>query len=115
LEYDAQRTGCEEQAVTQAHITLDAGCTLREAGELHAMLRAVECDGESIIVDGGQVERVDTAGLQLLVAFSKQQGMVGRSLTWSALSEVLIRHSRRLGVDGVLGIPATWASEAQQS
>jgi anti-anti-sigma regulatory factor len=104
-----------EDSMNPVHITLASGCTLREAGDLHAMLRASEHDGDEIVIDGSQVERIDTSGLQLLIAFVKQQSLVGRSVHWAGTSDVLIRHSRRLGIDAILALPAHPVSEVEKS
>ncbi|RYG87049.1 STAS domain-containing protein, partial [bacterium] len=53
-----------------ASIVLDPQCTLREAEAMKVALQAAEDTSGDFVVDGGAVERIDTAGLQLLVAFT---------------------------------------------
>ncbi len=63
---------------------LDASCTLREAADLQFSL--VAASGDPVVVDGSAVERIDTAGLQLLVALARRQQQGGRRLEWKAAS-----------------------------
>ncbi len=94
------------------NLTLEAGCTLRDAIDMQFLLLAADCSSKKVIVDGSQVERIDTAGVQLLVAFAQAQAKAGKTLQWSGASELLVRSCRRLGVDGLLGFPAAPAREA---
>ncbi len=94
----------KHKTAPRAHVTLEAGCTLHEAIELQFLLLTTKCASDTVIVDGALVERVDTAGLQLLVAFALDQARAGRSLRWSGASDLLVRSSRRLGLDTVLGL-----------
>lgn len=85
------------------NLKLEASCTLRESADLQFSL--VAASGEPLVVDGGGVERVDTAGLQLLVALVRRQRSVGGSLTWKAVSAELRKCSERLGLQQELGLP----------
>jgi len=67
-----------------------------------------------VIVDGSAVERIDTAGLQLLLSFVKHQASRGKSVRWLASSPELIRGSQLLGIAGILGLPeSTSGSDAR--
>ena len=61
------------------------------------LLAALEknCDIE---LTGESVERVDTAGLQLLLAFQKAVNQQGSKITWKLPSEILINSARKLGI-----------------
>jgi phospholipid transport system transporter-binding protein len=86
------------------YLKLDASCTLRETADLQFSL--VAASGESLVVDGGGVERVDTAGLQLLVALARRQRNQGSSFEWKAISAELLKCGHRLGLQQELGLPA---------
>jgi anti-anti-sigma regulatory factor len=66
----------------------------------------VAADGDPVVVDGSAVERIDTAGLQLLVAFARRQKEAGRRLHWEAASPALLSGSARLGLNEALGLGA---------
>jgi phospholipid transport system transporter-binding protein len=77
-------------------LKLDANCTLRETADLQFSL--VAANGDPVVVDGSAVERVDTAGLQLLVALARRQQHSGRRLEWKAASAELLKCGERLGL-----------------
>lgn len=60
--------------------------------------------GESIEIDGSQVERVDGCALQLLVAFVQEARLRSIALTWVAPSAALCRAASCLGLSGVLAL-----------
>lgn len=86
------------------YLKLDASCTLRETADLQFSL--VAASGEPLVVDGSGVERVDTAGLQLLVALARRQRSHGGAFEWKAVSAELLKCGHRLGLQQELGLPA---------
>jgi anti-anti-sigma regulatory factor len=84
-------------------LTLDASCTLRETADLQFSL--VIANGDPLVIDAGAVERIDTAGLQLLVALVRRQQQTGRRLEWKAVSAELRLCGERLGLLGALDLP----------
>jgi anti-anti-sigma regulatory factor len=52
------------------------------------------------------VERIDTAGLQMLIAFAKTHAARGKTLQWTAVSPELLRSSLLLGVAEPLHLTA---------
>jgi ABC-type transporter Mla MlaB component len=89
---------------TPRQLALDASCTLREAAALQASLVAAASDADPLTLDGGAVQRIDTAGLQLLVALARHQAAAGHRLEWQAASSELLRCSDRLGLIDALGL-----------
>jgi anti-anti-sigma regulatory factor len=85
-------------------LMLEGSCTLRDSTEMLFDLVALAATGDPIVVDGGAVRRIDTAGLQLLVAFARGEAAAGRPLAWKAASPELVRCSRQLGLAGALGL-----------
>lgn len=86
------------------YLKLDSCCTLRESADLQFSL--VAATGDPVVVDGSAVERIDTAGLQLLVALARRQQQTGRRLEWKATSPEIIKCGERLGLIAALGIAA---------
>jgi anti-anti-sigma regulatory factor len=90
-------------------LVLGADCTLAESAALKSRLLEVGTGGRvamgfPLVIDGRAVARIDTAGLQLLVAFAQRQGLSGRRLVWSGVSAELLRASRQLGLVEALGL-----------
>jgi phospholipid transport system transporter-binding protein len=86
------------------YLKLDPCCTLRESADLQFSL--VAANGNPVVVDGSAVERIDTAGLQLLVALARRQQQAGRELQWKAASTEIIQCGARLGLIDALGLGA---------
>lgn len=91
------------------YLKLDASCTLREVADLQFSL--VAANGDPVEIDGGSVERIDTAGLQLLVALARRQQQAGRRLTWKSSSQALLKCGERLGLMETLGLAASLKGE----
>lgn len=61
---------------------------------------------DAIVLDGGAVERVDTAALQLLVVFQRELDARQRTPTWQSASPVLTEAADLLGLTQILKMPA---------
>ena len=94
-------------ASPRAGLKLEASCTLRDSIDMQFQLLAVDFGDSDVLVDGSAVERIDTAGLQMLLSFTRHQATRGKSVKWSAVSPELSRGSQLLGLDSLLGIPDT--------
>lgn len=82
---------------------LPAALDIRAIRETFEFLRsAVNCGVDSI--DASRVVRVDTAGLQLLLAAGRTAAAHGRALRWTGASSALVEAAAKLGVAGVLGL-----------
>ena len=85
-------------------VVLMPECTARNAEALKArLLDAVNTAG-AVEVDVGAVERVDTVGLQLLAAFSRQRSLHGTPVAWRGRSDALVQAVALLGLGGTLAI-----------
>jgi phospholipid transport system transporter-binding protein len=85
-------------------VTLESGCTLRDCADMQFLLLSAHVDHDPVVVDGAAVERIDTAGLQLLVAFARRHADAGRRVEWKAASPELLKCSARLGLVEALGM-----------
>lgn len=93
-------------------LRLETSCTLREASDLHFSMLGIRQDAGPFRIDGSAVERVDTAGLQLLVCFARARAAAGGTIEWTAVSPELARCVSRLGLGDILGLPSIAAGDA---
>ena len=77
-------------------IALPADCTLRNIGALRERLCALPADVNNVTLDLRQLERFDTATLQLVAAFARDQVRRGTNLltcgnrpAWDEAAELL--------------------------
>jgi len=75
------------------------------ARSLYGCLGGVLAEAKSVELDAGQVERVDTAALQLLAAFCRALREAGVSLQWRSASGPLCEAAATLGLSEILGRP----------
>jgi ABC-type transporter Mla MlaB component len=80
---------------------------ITQADKLQKRLLAALEKGTDIELAGDQVERADTAGLQLLLAFYRTATHQGASITWKNPSEALLSSAKRLGLASELGLIST--------
>ena len=94
-------------AVNRKHsiFVLGADCTIRESVDLKRELLAHLERKAPLFIDGSAVERVDTTGVQLLVAFSLDCMERGVAFGWPGRSEALKRAIELLGVGPLLECP----------
>lgn len=59
---------------------------------------------KSIVLNGEGIERIDGAGLQLLVAFFKAAESLHVTIKWQACSEILKKSAELSGLAGILEI-----------
>lgn len=74
------------------------------AGVKADLVEALEAAGAQL--DGGAVERVDTAALQLLLAYRREAAARGLSPAWRGVSEVMRDAAGVLGLARDLELPA---------
>ena len=72
--------------------------TIAEVAELHRALLARLAAGEPVILDGTQVQELDTSVLQLLVSLWRTAAARGIGVAWQGVSEVLAKSAVLIGV-----------------
>jgi anti-anti-sigma regulatory factor len=87
-------------------LALASFCTLREAVAMKGQLLERLDQAGDVEIDAGSVEKIDTAGLQLLVAFSRQLRESHRALAWKAVAPEMTRAAAQIGLADTLGLPA---------
>lgn len=68
---------------------------------------AADLHTPQIMIDAGGVERVHTAGLQLLVAWWRAREATGLDTGWAACSDTLRSAATSLGLTTVIGLDGT--------
>jgi phospholipid transport system transporter-binding protein len=89
----------------EVRVGMPADFRIAEVSEMHRQLREA-LDGSSIVLDGGSVDRVDTAALQLLVVFQHEARKRGSQVTWAAASAPLQDAASQLALAQTLALPA---------
>ncbi|GAB3789649.1 STAS domain-containing protein [Dyella agri] len=95
----------KQQAGGATTVVLPADCRMAAQAALHAELLAA-LPGGSVALDGSQVERVDTAALQLLLLLRRELDKHGSTLAWRGASEALNDAAGLLGLARILELPA---------
>lgn len=96
-------------AASPGGLKLEASCTLRDSIDMQFQLLAVDFGDAEVLVDGSAVERIDTAGLQLLLSFAEHHMARGKTLRWTGVSPELARGGELLGIAALLGLPGSAA------
>ncbi|HTT07903.1 MAG TPA: STAS domain-containing protein [Gammaproteobacteria bacterium] len=87
-----------------APITLEPVITISEAAALKdQLLPHIGRSGE-IIIDGSRVESVDTAALQVLLAFVRSARAQGAIIRWSGISSALQNAAQLLGIARLISL-----------
>ena len=93
-----------------AIIHLGAHLTIREAVPLRAELLERVDAVDPVGLDASGVQKVDTAGLQVLLAFTDQRRRAGNHVAWTGCSESLRKAAALLAMEAALGLPAAGAT-----
>ncbi|HEY2035404.1 MAG TPA: STAS domain-containing protein [Steroidobacteraceae bacterium] len=83
-------------------LTLGAECTVAEADTLKSELACRLAESGTVTVDVTALQRIDTAGLQLLAAFVRDRRTAGRMVAWRGRSAALDAAAGLLGLDSML-------------
>ena len=93
-------------AARQVRVVLGTSCTIQEAGAVRAHMLAQAAQPGPYEIDGASVEHIDTAGLQLIVAFALDCLEKGVPYKWIGRSPTLEKAIDLLGVSPLLEYPA---------
>lgn len=86
-------------------IRLPTDCRLAAQAALKVQLEEVLHNGD-IVLDVENLERIDTAALQLLVMFRRELEGQGGKLGWRGANDVLNEAASLLGLEQLLNLPA---------
>ena len=59
-------------------------------------------EGNKVVFDGGDVERIDAASLQLFYSFIEQARVKGVDIEWRSPSDILRNNAKLLGMEEAL-------------
>jgi len=100
------KDGASAVAANAPHrVVLGPSCTIEDVAQLRSDLAAPLATGKPVIIDASRLERIDTAGLQLLAAFCidcLEQGIV---FAWKQQPPVLEEAIRLLGLGALMESP----------
>jgi ABC-type transporter Mla MlaB component len=77
-----------------------------DASSLKESLAALLDESLPVTLDITHLQRIDTAGLQVITAFVRERAGHGRSVEWQGTAPVLTTAARLLGLTCVLRLPA---------
>lgn len=83
-------------------VVLDEHLDIAMANALQKRLQPLISSPDDIVFDGSRINVIDTAGLQLLVAFVRERGA---GVLWENPSYALRRAATLLGLETYLGLP----------
>jgi ABC-type transporter Mla MlaB component len=102
---NTQPAGPEPKAGSGA-FALAAECTVADASSLKSGLAKLLADTDAVTVDISCVQRIDTAGLQLIAAFMLARESQGRQVQWKGAAPAIVTAARLLGLSTLLKLPA---------
>jgi phospholipid transport system transporter-binding protein len=89
----------------EMRVGMPADFRIAEVTDVHRQLREA-LDASQILLDGSVVDRIDTAALQLLVAFQREVLKRGVTVNWVGASAPLHDAASQLGLAQILALPA---------
>jgi anti-anti-sigma regulatory factor len=82
-----------------------AECTVADAGTLKTGLAKLLEETGTVTLDISAVQRIDTAGLQVIAAFVRERESHGRQVQWRGEAPALANAARLLGLGALLKLP----------
>lgn len=98
-----KRTTRRRQA--DGSLRLAAECTVAEAEALKSELGQRLQASAPVTLDVSALQRIDTAGLQLLAAFIRDRRTAGRTVVWRGRASALETAAALLGLHDMLELP----------
>ena len=92
-------------------VALTSNCSVKDAISIRKSLCEFASAPDQVAIDGSAVERIDTAIVQLLVAFVRERLGSDRAVVWQSPSVALLDAARLLGVTDLLTLPRSAAAE----
>jgi ABC-type transporter Mla MlaB component len=92
-------------AAGSSSFTVAAECTVADASSLKSELAKLLDETEVVTLDIGSVQRIDTAGLQLIATFVRERETHGRQVQWQGNAPVLATAAKLLGLSTLLKLP----------
>ena len=84
---------------------LSADCTVAESTALKSGLLEILREPTPVTLDIASVQRIDTAGIQLIAAFVRERDSLGLQVEWRGAAPAFTSAARLLGVASALRLP----------
>lgn len=95
------KAGAEEK---QSRLVLESSLVINKASEVYDALKKLSASGDAVEIDASKVETIDSAILQLLLAFVLSLKDRRINLSWHKPSEGMLYKASVLGLTGPLGL-----------
>ena len=89
-----------------ATLALTAECLVSGASTLKESLAGLLDEPQPVTLDITALQRIDTAGLQVLTAFIRERVGHGRTVEWRGTAPALTSAAQLLGLTALLRLPA---------
>ena len=86
-------------------LALAAECTVSDAGSLKETLAGLVDQPQAVTLDVSALQRIDTAGLQVITAFVLERAANGRPTEWQGTAPVLATAAQLLGLTFIFKLP----------
>ncbi len=101
----ARRTPASATEHKTGSFAVAAECTVADASSLKAHLAKLLDDAGTVTLDISAVQRIDTAGLQVIAAFIRERESQGRRVEWRGHAPALWNAAELLGLGDLLKLP----------
>lgn len=88
----------------ESQVQLPQELHISSVSALHQELKAVLESSGDVEINGSQVERADTASLQLLASLQMSLQQVDKKIIWVEPSDTLVSTAKLLDLNGLLGL-----------
>jgi ABC-type transporter Mla MlaB component len=96
-----------EQTTAGSLFVIRAECTIADVALLKSDLAKLLDEPEVVILDVSTVQRIDTAGLQVIATFIRERESHSRQVQWRGHAAALASAVKLLGLSALLKLPAT--------
>ncbi len=90
-----------------------AECTVADAGTLKTGLAKLLEEPGMVTLDVSAVQRIDTAGVQVIATFIRERESHGRQVQWRGEAPALTNAARLLGLGALLKLPTATAQAVE--
>jgi len=90
-----------------------AECTVADASSLKTGLSKLLEESGIVTLDIGAVQRIDTAGLQVIATFIRERESHGRQVQWRGHAPAVTAAAKLLGLAALLKLPTPAAQEVE--
>jgi ABC-type transporter Mla MlaB component len=102
----ASRKAAPDKQPASNTLALAAECTVADAGSLKERLTDLLNEPRAVTLDVTALQRIDTAGLQVITAFIRERAGLGLQVEWHGTAPVLATAAQLLGLTSLLELPA---------